>query len=475
MKETENKDKKQKKQDEAASSGSRRDFLKLTALSGLGIGSAAILGGFEETIDKKMLMATSTPTRGIEGSLIFPTSEYYVTKTPRPNELSTWMCPQCGKEFYQLSDLKAHAADHAIHLPPIHRLSRPIYEDWISGDVPRFEQKNIAFMRAAWDKDYQARALEAFANCKKWDDRELLALCEGATFMDTMIQDTLIQQDGFFWPTYKPEEVGKAVYKAGPFSIIQPSENMPAVVDASDKVMITAKVKRAAKMFGADLVGICELEDRWVYKTSFHPSEGESVDQPIPEHNVIVIGVQMDQSAINTSPDLLSSAEPYLGYSKMAFAAASLARYITEMGYIAQPSFNDTALNIPLAIKAGFGEQGRNGLLQTPQYGPCLRIAKVFTNLPLEYDQPIEFGMQAYCTKCKACALSCPAGAIAMDGTFSERTTETYSICNRTGIKKWVVNTEKCYLYWRENGNPCGNCLAACPWTFSTKRGWIDL
>jgi len=44
---------------------------------------------------------------------------------------------------------------------------------------------------------------------------------------------------------------------------------------------------------------------------------------------------------------------------------------------------NDTALSIPLAIDAGLGELGRNGLLITAEYGYCIRLCKIFTNLPL--------------------------------------------------------------------------------------------
>ena len=72
-----------------------------------------------------------------------------------------------------------------------------------------------------------------------------------------------------------------------------------------------------------------------------------------------------------------------------------LAEFIRILGYKAIPMGNDTSLSIPLAIDAGLGELGRHGLLITPEYGPCVRLCKVFTDLPLEPDKPIQFGVTA--------------------------------------------------------------------------------
>ena len=49
-------------------------------------------------------------------------------------------------------------------------------------------------------------------------------------------------------------------------------------------------------------------------------------------------------------------------------------------------------ITIPMAVDAGLGELGRNGLLLTEKYGPRVRLCKVFTDLPLEPDEPIDLG-----------------------------------------------------------------------------------
>jgi reductive dehalogenase len=175
----------------------------------------------------------------------------------------------------------------------------------------------------------------------------------------------------------------------------------------------------------------------------------------------------MKWDMIHLSPGPEASAATALAYSHMAEISASLAKYIRMLGYEAIQSGNDSGQNIPLAISAGMGELGRIGLMLSPGFGPRQRLCKVFTNIPLVPDKPIDFGIQRYCEKCHACAQACPARAI----RFEDRTTEQTSISNRPGILRWPVNVEKCYMFWQENGGiDCANCVAACPWSLSPRR-----
>jgi len=66
---------------------------------------------------------------------------------------------------------------------------------------------------------------------------------------------------------------------------------------------------------------------------------------------------------------------------------------VINLGYRAVATMNDTALAIPYALKAGLGEYGRHGLLITKEFGPRVRIGKIFTDLPLAYDRPTSFGV----------------------------------------------------------------------------------
>jgi reductive dehalogenase len=170
--------------------------------------------------------------------------------------------------------------------------------------------------------------------------------------------------------------------------------------------------------------------------------------------------VKMDGKAIKTSPSFKACTATGLAYSQMAFLVSCMAEFIRNLGYKAIPMGNDTALSVPLAIDAGIGELGRHGLLITPEYGPCVRICKVFTDLPLKTDKPITFGVTNYCKNCRKCADACEVDAIQ---TEDEPSFKTVCPSNRQGVLRWAVNQDKCYKFWIENGGECSNCIATCP------------
>ena len=185
-------------------------------------------------------------------------------------------------------------------------------------------------------------------------------------------------------------------------------------IDPDDPAGVTRNLKKAATFFGAALVGVCRLDRRWVYSSAYPLGEQKSVPNALPAEYqyAVALAIEMDYTAIQCSPTSPSSAATGLGYSKMAFIAGLLAHYIRGLGYKAIACGNDTACSIPIAIDAGLGELARNGLLITPAFGPRVRLAKVFTDLPLVADKPVEFGVWDFCMMCEKCAKKCPSQSI---------------------------------------------------------------
>lgn len=225
-----------------------------------------------------------------------------------------------------------------------------------------------------------------------------------------------------------------------------------------DKVSTTKEVKNISKIFGATQVGITKVNPLWVYSYDLY---GNKINIPKNCKYAIVMTIKMDPSLIKESPNFISCAETGFVYSKIAFCISCVAEFIRYLGYDAIPMGNDTALSIPLAIDAGLGELGRNGLLITDKNGPCVRICKVFTDLPLNIDKPIEFGVKSFCRSCGKCAEACEAEAIQFEKNPSFKTS---SKSNSRGILRWAVDYDKCYKFWIENGGDCSNCIAACPY-----------
>jgi hypothetical protein len=199
---------------------------------------------------------------------------------------------------------------------------------------------------------------------------------------------------------------------------------------------LTQMVKKAARFFGADLVGIAPLNRDWLYSVN---RRGEPYDIPETMEYVIVMAVEMDYDAIATSPAFTSSAAVGLGYSSMAFIELELAAFIHRLGYCAMTSGNDVSLSVPQAIDAGLGQYGRHGILITKEFGPRVRIAKVLTDMPLQRDYPDEGFCKSvirFCETCEKCATTCPSQSIPYG---KEQTWEGTTISNNPGIKKWYV------------------------------------
>ncbi len=229
----------------------------------------------------------------------------------------------------------------------------------------------------------------------------------------------------------------------------------------ANRSTLTKLVKRAARFFGASLVGIADLDLRWLYTAN---RQEEPYDIPESVNRAIVIAVEMDYDDISTSPAMLSSSASVRGYSQMAYIEIELAAYIERLGYKAITCGNEVALSVPLAIDAGLGQYGRHGLLITKEFGPRVRIAKILTDMPLLIDQVDNKFCESvirFCETCEKCASTCPSQSIPYG---RERTWDGTSISNNPGIEKWYVDVESCYEFWVENGGDCSNCIRSCPY-----------
>lgn len=247
---------------------------------------------------------------------------------------------------------------------------------------------------------------------------------------------------------------------------IAPGHRLPV----SDPEEMTRIVKRAALYMGASAVGVCALDRRWIYSHRFHP--GTLDHTPIEEipnsfRYAVVMLHEMDYSLMRTAPAYPQFGATGRGYSMMAYVASSMAHYIRDLGYMAIPSGNDTALSIPMAIDAGLGELGRHGLLITPRFGPRVRISKVMTDLPLVPDRPVDLGVRRMCQVCGKCASACPGRAISTGApTFKGPT-----VSNNHGPCKWYVNPEKCFGFWVKNKGDCAVCIRVC--VFNKPDTWF--
>ncbi len=228
-------------------------------------------------------------------------------------------------------------------------------------------------------------------------------------------------------------------------------------------------IKRAARLYGADLIGITKRDERFDYEKFYSPAKKVHgwEDIPFEPKSVIVLAFEMDYEAMAAAPTHVADAATGEGYSDMYKTAYQLSVFLKNLGYHAIPSTNDIGLSVPYAIQAGLGEYGRNGLLVTYKYGPRVRLAKVYTDFDfVEYDKPMQFGVLEFCKRCMRCADACPANCITKEEepTFEPSFDTQGNWFVNPGTKKYYNETLKCFDFWSENGNGCSSCITSCPY-----------
>jgi len=327
----------------------------------------------------------------------------------------------------------------------------------------RFEQKNEMFCRYLWDKD-----LKIYQN----------------NFADDMLKNIKEDNEGYTHFDYAFSKASWTVYNRFPFAFSWEGDTSfeedwygyklrEEKYQIRDLAEFTAKVKKVARFYGASLVGITKINEKWIYKNAGKRSNGQflgsyPINLPQGINRAIVIAIEMDSPGLSTTPALPACAATGLGYSKMAFIISCLGEFIRNLGYRAIQCGNDTALSIPLAIDAGLGALGRNGLLVTPEYGSGVRICKIFTDLPLVSDEPdLNFisKLSNFCKRCYQCAEVCETKAISFQ---PEPDLKGETISNNPGVKKYYINPEKCFEFWAENTSDCSKCITICPF-YNTK------
>lgn len=363
----------------------------------------------------------------------------------------------------------------AAPTPTIHRFPITLHDPTdaqagfeILNDFTPFDQQNDLFRRSWWDERIRSEKSLLFYKTHR-EPLKTWRKADGFTQKDYALRNAAWHVSDIF--TELKEDQDRREGFTDEFTLYR--EPAREQMDLGTPAEATAEIKQVARAFGADLVGITTFDARWLYAQKFSDLSRRAKPQELPDGltHVIVTAQAMDYDLIRTVPSALSGAATGLGYSHDALVVLSLAQYIRNLGYQAVASMNDTALAVPLAIKAGLGEYGRLGLLITPEFGPRVRLGKVFTNLPLAVDQPIRFGVKEFCEMCRRCTQACPVKAIP-DGPPSE---QAHNQSNIQGVRKWSVDGEKCFSFWAAQNSDCSICIRVCPYNKDYRHWWPRL
>jgi len=213
-------------------------------------------------------------------------------------------------------------------------------------------------------------------------------------------------------------------------------------------------IKSLSYALGSDLTGICETPR---YAWFSHKEDGSEIT---PYHRyavVMLIDQGFDTMEGASGDDWISGSQSMRAYLRGAVIAGIMAEMLRALGFSARSQTNadSDVLHIPLILWAGLGELSRIGeLVLNPFVGPRFKSVVMTADFPMQVDQPIDFGLQYFCSNCLKCARECPCDAI----PFGDKVMFN-------GYEMWKPDVERCTRYRLTNarGSACGRCMKTCP------------
>ena len=176
---------------------------------------------------------------------------------------------------------------------------------------------------------------------------------------------------------------------------------------------------------------------------------------------VIVIGLPVQLPIVETAPSIYYHELYNTVNAALDMKAYEISNFLTSKGYpslyLPRDGYGDIdiILERPLAFfshkhaayLAGLGSFGWNNVLLTPEFGPRVRFASIFTTTKIE-GSPLK--VEDLCTRCLSCVKECPVNVIKMEGDFPPP------------VDKLTCATRSKKLRG-EYRSPCGICIKVCP------------
>ena len=203
------------------------------------------------------------------------------------------------------------------------------------------------------------------------------------------------------------------------------------------------ELRSYAKSVGASEMGYASVPQEWVFK-----------DLAIRYTKAIVLTMEMDKARMDKAPNPDTAVMVHETYNQLGVVVNKIADWLRERGYAAHAGhpLGGFALYPPMAQAAGLGWRGVNGLLITPDYGPRVRLAAVFTeieNFPV-YEGDEHAWVLDFCDTCQRCIRDCPPDA------FYDQPLQ-----HDNGLVT-VLDNALCFPYFAKN-HGCSVCIKVCP------------
>ena len=207
---------------------------------------------------------------------------------------------------------------------------------------------------------------------------------------------------------------------------------------------VTDDIKQKALELGFAMVGMTNYDNRYTYR-----SKREWI-KPFP--HALCLAMEQPYEETQDIPSEPAEAAVFATYRRMNGVSLELADYIRSLGYHAQiHSTGDAAGAVhPMFVNAGMGQMGAMGYLLSPHFGSRHRLMLITTDAPVTYDQPVDYGIHAFCTICQVCVNRCPGRALMREQVWWR------------GVHKFKIIAKRCRPVMARYA-ACGVCMKVCP------------
>jgi reductive dehalogenase len=398
---------------------SRRDFLKMLGLGGVGLGAAAISAPVIHDLDEMMAS---------------PLAEFkrpgWVKEVDKPTVEIDWNMMQRFDEHLVMWYAGLRNAWGSEEHNKIFKIQQENRIKWINENKPGYSLRD-----------------DALHNAAHWAP---------VSFLGPQTSET-------------PEQLGVPHYEG------RPEEN-------ARMIRAYLKLHGAAQVGFVELYSNTTEKMIFAYDTpegfpAFNRGKMlvfSNLDEPIETETqriipkkarwVIVYTIRMSD-IMKWTPTHIGLAPTMVGYELKSLIQGQLQNFLRSLGYmcLGESSFyNSLGTHVGFGVLAGLGETSRIMHLMTPEYGVRQRVFMVITDLPLAPGKPIDFGAMQFCRTCKKCADFCPVQAIPHD---TDPEWDVYGSYSSPGVRIWRRNEPVCNAYMLQAGflEGCSICFGVCP------------
>lgn len=111
-------------------------------------------------------------------------------------------------------------------------------------------------------------------------------------------------------------------------------------------------------------------------------------------------------------------------------------------------------IDVAVAVRAGIGFVGRNGLLITKEFGSYVYLGEIITNISFKPDPPVEYD----CGDCSRCIDGCPTQALLGNGQMNAKKCLSYQTQTKNYMPEEYRKSMRHVIYG------CDICQIVCPY-----------